>query len=306
IGVNLQPNNPQGLPDPAQLGTIRWVRLVYNVSFDPVDGTYGNLDVNAAYEHYHSAIERYANAGYRVMLVFNHQTYGEGQGWNWYEITPADWLKFTNKFALMAGQIAGQYAQDHLVDAYQIWQEPDSPQSAVSVSMPAASYADVLKESTLTIRAALQEANDDAVILTAGLISGPDQAANYLDTVLTTMGDVRPDGVAFHPYGRGAQPGPLASFGTIGESIRALQAVAPDLPLWITEWGVAQPPDSVEGEAVADYAWDVIENLQTDYAGQVEAAIWFAWADSGFDAYGVVDENGTPREPLYSVLATWN
>jgi len=80
-------------PDPARLNNIHWVRVGYDVSMER-----GSTDVDAAYRLYKPAIERYAQAGKKVMLVLTHETFGEGAGYVWPQMDSGKWRELTNKF----------------------------------------------------------------------------------------------------------------------------------------------------------------------------------------------------------------
>lgn len=296
-GVNLDLNHPLGRPAPARLGNIGWVRFVYNVSYNPQNNTYGSTDLNRAYSRYRPFIEQYARAGYKVILVLTHQTYGEGAGFEWGVMDSAQWRLLTGRFAQMAREIAGQYAGQDLVYAYQIWNEQDAaPGSNASVPMPAGNYAFLLSESLNAIRAVDLRAR----LLTGGHMSGPWAGANYVRTVLRALPPgVLPDGIAIHPYGRGATPGlPYAPFGHIDDELTSYRDVLPGKPLWITEWGVLDQPQA-PAQDISRYAVDMVNHVRTRHPGRVAAMAWFAWAQGMHNGYGLVGTNDEPRQPLY-------
>lgn len=305
FGVNISLNSTASIPESSQLGELGWVRLIYDVSYNPTENTFGNINLDEPYQHYQPILKSYSDAGYKVMLVFTHQIYGEGAGYNW-----ADWQnldtdthgRFIDNFAYVAGQIAEQYAGQGIVDAYQIWQEQDSPPNAVAaIPLPAADYANLLTQSILAIRAA----DPTVTVITGGHVSGPASGAQYARTTLANMpADVRPDGIALHPYGRGTEAGLYADFGLVDEEIEAYRSIMPDKPVWITEWGVLdrQQDDAFD---VALYADDVIQHLSATYSSnQLVAAIWFPWAMGTSNGYGLVDQNNQPIEPLYTMFLT--
>lgn len=297
-GVNLDYTHSLGRPAPERLGRLGWVRFPYNVSYDPSNGTFGNTNLTAAYSRYRPFIERYARAGLKVVLVLTHQTYGEGQGYVWPQMTESRWRELTARFAEMAGVIARQYAGTGLVAAYQVWNEQDGlAEAQTSVAMPAGTYAYLLGETIRAIRAA----DPLTPIITGGHTGGPSRGAAYARQVLAAMAPgLRPDGVACHPYGRGPQPGPpYASFGHIDEEVQAFLNVLPGRRLWITEWGVLGRPNDPP-EAVAAYAVEMLNHLVRRWPGQIQTAIWYAWAQGMHDSYGLVGPDDRPRQPLYS------
>ncbi|RMF82212.1 MAG: hypothetical protein D6737_02685 [Chloroflexi bacterium] len=289
VGVNLDVRHPLGTPDPSRLGKIGWVRFGYDVSH----GT-GSTDIGAAFDKYAPILDKYAKAGVKVMLVCTHQTFGEGQGYNWEQMDSAKWRDLSDKFADVMGRIAMQYVGQGLVHAYQIWNEQDAHSGArASVPLPADEYSYMLSKTIPAIRAV----DRDVKIITGGHASGPGTGAAYANKAISAMPHgIRPDGVAFHPYGRGdlkSDP-KYRHFGNIDESVNAYAAVMPGKPVWITEWGVldapTEPPD-----AIAKYATEFITRLKTVHAGKVAAAMWFAWGQGMDNGYGLVDENDQPR-----------
>ena len=296
-GVNIDLMHPLGRPTPPRLGRAGWVRLPYNVSFNPSNGTHGNTDINQAYARYRPFIESYARAGYKVIVVFTHQTFGEGAGYVWPRMTSGEWRQLTERFAQMVRGIASQYAGSGLIEAYQIWNEQDAPQGAsASVSMPPGNYAYLLSESIRAIRSV----DSRTRIITGGHTGGPGNGSNYARQTISAMPPgILPDGVACHPYGRGTVMNtPYTIFGHIDEELRAYGAVLPGRPLWITEFGVLDRPNDPP-TAISDYATGFMNHLKLNYAGQVAAAVWYAWAQSMDNGYGLVGTNDQPRQPLY-------
>jgi hypothetical protein len=300
-GVNLDLFHPLGHPQPSRLKGVGWVRFLYNVSYNPANNTYGNTDINAVYNRYKPVLEQYARAGVKVLLVLTHQTYGEGRDeyWPWRAMTTDKWRDLSKKYADMLNRIARQYAGQNIVHAYQIWNEQDTPPELAfaAVPVPAADYGRMLAEAVPAIRSA--DAN--ATIITGGHLTGPPQGAKYARTALAQMpAGVRPDGIAFHAYGRGAPRADkrYAPFGTVGEAVRIYSQVLPGAPVWITEWGVLDLP-SDPPEAIAKYATAFVKDLKNNYGDKVGAAIWYAWAQGMHNGYGLVGENDQPRPTLY-------
>ena len=300
-GVNLDLFHPLGHPPPSRLKGIGWVRFLYNVSYNPDNNTYGSTDINAAYSRYRPVLEQYARAGIKVLLVLTHQTYGEGRDeyWPWRAMTSAKWSDLSKKYADMLHRIARQYAGQNIVHAYQIWNEQDTPPelAVAAVPIPAADYGRMLAEAVPAIRSA----DPNATIITGGHLTGPPQGARYARTALAQMPDgVRPDGIAFHAYGRGAPRADkrYAPFGTVGEAVRIYSQVIPGKPVWITEWGALDLPNDPT-DAIAKYASAFVKDLKNNYGDKVAAAIWYAWAQGMHNGYGLVAENDQPRQPLY-------
>lgn len=293
VGVNLDVYHPRGRPNPSHLGDLGWLRFGYNVS-----NFKGSQDIEAALQRYLPLMEAYRRAGYRIVFTTSHQTYGEGrsQFWPWPQMTDAKWDKLIKRFAAMMHDIARQWAGRDLVSAWQIWNEQDVPLGSKSaVPMSARNYTRMFDQ----VHRAIRSADSQVQILTGGFASGPGWGSRYARQLAQDLpADIEPDGIAFHPYGRGVNGHPIyAPFGHIDELVWAYNAVLPRKPLWITEWGVLdRGHDSVHD--VAEYASSFIRHLKANYAGKIAAIIWYAWAEGMHNGYGIVDVNNRPRPPL--------
>ena len=293
VGVNLDVFHDTGKPDASKLGELGWVRFGYNVS-----NFKGSEDIDAALQKYLPLVESYREAGYRVAFTTSHQVYGEAksQFWPWSQMTDVKWEQLTNRFSEMMGDIAAQWAQRDLVSAWQIWNEQDAPVGAVaSVPMSAENYAKMFAK----VHQAIRSADSDVNIITGGFTGGPGRGATYARQLMRDLpDDIVPDGIAFHPYGRGLNDQPkYAIWGHIDESVWAYSAVLPQKPLWMTEWGVLdRPHDDINH--ITKYATDMIRHLKVNYPGKFAALIWYAWAEGMHNGYGIVDRQGNARPPL--------
>ncbi|NOG50101.1 MAG: hypothetical protein HND48_12200 [Chloroflexi bacterium] len=101
------------------------MRLLYNLSYNPDNGTYGNNDLAATFNRYLPVLQQYATSGNKIILIFNHQTYGEARGYVWGQMSPAQWDDLIASFVFYVRQIAQQFASLNLIYAYQIWNEQD-------------------------------------------------------------------------------------------------------------------------------------------------------------------------------------
>lgn len=292
VGVNLDVLHRRGTPPPRRLGGIGWLRFGYNVS-----NRRGSENITAALQRYLPYVQACREAGYRIIFTTSHQTYGEGKDefWPWSQMTPAKWRRLRQRFADMMGRIASQWAGRDLVAAWQIWNEPDSLSGVASVTMPPQEYGVMFGEVYQAIRAA----DSDARIITAGFNSGPVKGSVYARRMLEALpAGIQPDGIAFHPYGRGVSGHPqYAFFGHIDESVWAYSAILPEKPLWITEFGVLDRPKDSPSQ-IARYATEMIRYLKTQYPGRIATMIWYAWAQGMHNGYGIVDTVGRDRPPL--------
>jgi hypothetical protein len=299
-GMNLDMNNRLGHPSPDRLKGIGWIRVKFNVSYNPDNKTYGNTDVNAAFNRMKPFLEPYVKAGIKVLVVFTHQLYGEGAGYNWQQMDTGRWNDLIPKYADFAKRAAALLSNAGLVHAYQIWNEQDTPPAVAraAVPVPAAVYGNMLTQAIRAIRSV----DTKTPIITGGHASGPDSASVYMRTALANMpSDVRPDGIASHPYGRGPAGNPFSNFGTLEEDIQKFSAILPGKPVWITEWGVLDRQGNLSVvNGVTDYASGFVNIIKSKFPNKVAAAIWYAWADGMDNGYGLVDTNDQPKSPLYS------
>jgi hypothetical protein len=145
---------------------------------------------------------------------------------------------------------------------------------------------------------AIRSSDSNVRILTGGFTGGPGNGAAYAQQVVNNLpSNVRPDGIAFHPYGRGVEGSIYAPFGHIDDSIQAYSKVMPTKPLWITEWGILDRPND-SNAAITNYASTFINHLKSRYPGKIATLCWYAWAQGMHNGYGIVDSNGNPRNPL--------
>ena len=310
-GINLDVNNPHGRPDPERLGQIGWVRLNYNVSYDPRNRSYGNRDLEAAYERHFPIFERYVRAGAKLIVIFTHQLYGEGANYYWPDManpsagSTSRWTAFTPHFAEMAGRAAAQLASSGIVSAYQIWNEQDTfpAHARAAVPIPAYDYAQLFATTHQAIRAA----DARAQILTGGHITGAGAGANYARKTRDALPPgIRPDGLAIHAYGLGIgrEHSPYSIWGNLSDAIQSFDTVYGDLPLYITEWGVLDRQYFDETEAVTTYARQFMSVVEANRE-RVAAACWYGWGHGMDNGYGLVDFGGQPNQPLYEYFSNF-
>lgn len=294
LGVNLDAFHPLGTPEASRLGDLGWVRLNYNVS-----AGVGSQDIHAAFRRYAPLAERYVQAGYRVLFVITHQTYGEAQPDflpSWEAMNEVKWSLLIQRLSAMMRRIARQWAGRGLVHAWQVWNEQDA-QLGVSTSVPMA--AQTYREMLRQVVPAIRSEDPHPYIITGGHISGATAGPKYAQTAISGLSSsARPDGVAFHPYGLGTNlESSFAPFGHIDEAMEPYLAVLPNSPVWITEWGVLDRPNEAP-HVIANYATNFISYLKARYGENLAALIWFAWAQGMHNGYGIVDSSGQPRPPL--------
>lgn len=296
-GMNLDLRHVRGGPAADRVRGLGWLRLPYKST-----PSQGFASLNDSHAFYQPRLEAYARAGFKIMIILTHQTYGEGAGYFWprmYAEDRAKWREFVPQFVEVCRQIAARYAGRNIVNAYQIWNEQDTPFAFAQAAVPiqAEDYAYMLTESIKAIRTVDQQAK----IITGGHMSGPFTGGNYARATIAAMpAGIRPDGIACHSYGRGAPDSPerFKSFGLIDEDINRYGAILRSQPIWITEYGVLDHPEIPTSE-VAGYGVSFVRYLRSQYARRVAAAMWYAWADGMHNGYGLVNENDQPKQPLH-------
>lgn len=291
-GVNLDMLHPLGKPGAERLKGLGWVRFAYSVSMDR-----GSTDLDAAYNFYAPFIDRYSKAGLKIILVLTHQTYGEGQGYVWPNMDTNLWRQLTGRFADFARKIAARFVGKNQITAYQIWNEQDTPMNVAHAAVPMSpsDYGYLLTESIKAIRAV----DSQTPIITGGHVGGPGLGANYARAAIAAMSpNIRPDGIACHSYGRGPVESKYSPFGSIDEDVDAYSKIIAGAPVWITEWGVLDRPEDPAGD-VADYATGFVRRLKSLYSGKVISAVWYGWADTMHNGYGLVNRSDQPKQPLY-------
>ena len=298
-GINLDFLNPLGRPAPERMRGVGWLRLPYKAT-----PSQGFSTMEAAHAFYEPLLNRYLAAGFKLIIILTHQTWGEGAGYNFSAMYREDrgrWDDYIPRFVEAVRSVARRYAGRGFV--YQIWNEQDTPFGATysAISMLPEDYARLLTEAIRAIRAH----DPSARVITGGHMSGPWSGSDYARATLRAMpADVRPDGLAAHSYGRGApnsSAGRYAPFGPIDPDITLYERVLPGAPVWITEFGVLDL-EHEPADQVGQYAFDFIRYLKANYRPRVAAAVWYAWADGMHNGYGLVDRNDRPKQPLLQMF----
>ncbi|MFP4323380.1 MAG: hypothetical protein ACLFTK_13080 [Anaerolineales bacterium] len=294
-GLNIDPTSRQGYPNIApEMAGAGWVRFVLAAS--PVHFP----SLQAAFAFYDDVIAAYRARGVNILLVLNHQTYGELGGYDFTTMGAADWAAYTDRFAGVVGQVAARYADQ--VAAYQIWNEVDSDfENPAAISVPAPTYAALLQRSAAAIRARAPQ----STVLMSGLL---DPSGNYLRAVHNALGGQLPvDAVAIHPYGFGApdEPSVFAPYGDVGRMLNAYARALPGMPLWVTEVGAGGDNAPTRWAEAAAYMRTLYEDIRANHAAQVAVIIWYAWSDAmhaEMRLNGLVTANQAPKSPIYETF----
>lgn len=270
-GMNINPD-AHGR-DIEQLRGLGWVRLVYKA-----DARQRSVD-KAFTEQYQSLLQAYTSAGINCLLILNQETVWGNTPW--YGGQHEDWKRYADSLAQAGKRIAELCHPFTTQIAYQIWNEEDSPpENPSAIGIPPHYFALVLERTA----AAIRQVTSKSRIVIGGLNSGPENAVTYVRQVQAKLSGRLPvDALAYHPYGRYVHTDPFYNkqFGTLQTSLHVFKRAFPQLPLWITEIGVAadDPIGPENYEKIALYMREFVQELSANHTQYVPVLIWFAWSD---------------------------
>ena len=282
-GLNVDPRNPHGNPIPGELRSlgVRTVRFIFK------DPTLGNRPDPDILHFYRWQVETLAEAGIDSLLVLNDETYPHPPPAS----APVEaWRTYSDHLAGRAAEIAKALAAWR--PSFQVWSDPDltSPQRSEKSGLSPATYGHLLQATYQAIKAG----DTGLKVITAGLVSG--QTDWLVEVIQSLGGDLPADAVALHPYGQRPGPDwPTSDWGTgyVGDLFAACQHIT-KLPLWITEIGV----DTLDDEFQATYLRRFYDTVTEQFAGDVQRAFWFCYADGMAYPLGLVTHSGQPK-PAY-------
>ena len=164
------------------------------------------------------------------------------------------------------------------------------------------------------VAAAIRQNSPDALIVFNGMAETTEKIIHYWQTCKNALNGTWPvDALAIHPYTfvateAGAPFDWANKRNFLRDALARYQATFPDMPIWITEMGVAV--DNRDKAAVstdhayreiAKYIKDVYQQVNAHHAAQVPVLIWFAWSDNMRNA-GMVKSDGTPKPHLFEAF----
>ncbi len=297
VGMNIDPILPHSNPHKSgDFKGLNWVRFVYKIAAHP-DPRRRNL--RAAFGVYDETVRDYQRQGIGSIIVLNQETVWGGAPW----AGDGDWRTYSANLAQVAGQIARHYARYENSIAYEIWHKEDMTGDPAAIHVPAEGYDRLLQK----VSDAIRKAAPKAQILVGGLVTNEETAAAYLAGVREKLGGILPvDGIAVHPYGRWGTRAPFnwgEMFRPIGDLVRRYRRDFPEIPLWITEVGVAgsDPIDAAFWPEIAEYMADLFQHVNERHTDEIPVVVWYAWSDLMNQA-GVVDVGGRPKGRLYDTF----
>ena len=246
-GMNIDPANPGGSPSAEALKGVGWVRIEYK------DCSTESLPLVST-SLYKPILQVYKAAGIKTLVILDYASFPSAS---------TDVNGFAERTAYINSSLGG------LIDAYEIWNEPDIDQGG---NLSAQQFANIVNAVAPTLQG--------KTVLLGGLASGnPGYASSTLAFITASF-----TGFSVHPYGKTASG--MASL------VNAYRSASGGKPVWITEIGSNNPNNAV----TANY-------LTSIYAGGVPAdvIIWFAWSDAMVPAFGIVDASQSPK-PQYKAF----
>lgn len=266
------------------LGRFKHVRINYDVSQDRGDTNIETIHASL----YKPALDALRSRGVKALFVGTHELYGEGQGFNWEQMSDADWQRFTDGYVEMCRRWAQLCKGSSVV--YQIMNEQDSQEPRASVIVPPPVYGQLFNRAYDAIKAI----DTTASVITGGYNSGSGRGTQqYREAKIT-----RTDGVAFHPYGLTAN-GDFDVFGAFKPQLDQWATLGQ--PLWVSEYGVLGHNNDASSNRVANW----IIAMRGTMRGRVAGECYFSWHIQDappYDSFGVVDQAGNVRQPVYNAL----
>ena len=282
VGVNIDPRNPVSDVPISTLRPLHYVRFAYDSR---------QQDVESQFNFYDRILNDCAVSGITPVIVLNHQTWGEGRGFNWDQMHNDinAWRSFSARWLHAISKIVERYSQRSIV--WQIWNEGDSASEA-AVGIPAEGYAYMLDIALMRIR----QLNPQSVVISQGHVSG---RSDYWKTVIHHSNSANLlNGLALHPYGiSGKHNGAFGVHGNLPDLVNGWRRIT-SLPIWFTEFGLCGGNAPMLPEStVAQYA---AEFLNACAELGVKTAIWYGYATGMHSCRGALHHG--MRGDLWNVL----
>lgn len=287
FGLNIDPNNPRGNPEPAELQELG-VEIVRYTFYDPSGGD--QVD-SAKVRFYSDKADAYRRVGINSLVILTYDTYPGRPDVN---ASDQEWNSYLDRFARRSGQIAQRLASWQ--PTYQIWNEPDHP---VQGNYNPALREEVFGRMLRRTRDAIKAADPRATVISGGLAMGN---PSWLSRVINSLGgDLPVDAIAFHPYGQRPDrnwPRPDWGFGYVGDLLNKYYQAGLRKPVWISEMGVKQEELEHNPEKVAEFLNRYYRTITSQYRDKVPELIWFCYSDGMVPPFGLTEANGA-RKPAY-------
>lgn len=299
-GVNIDPRNPTSIiTDYSTVKPLHSVRYVFDVSMER-----GSTNLADAYALYDPILSGFAECGIVQIIVLNHETWGEGRGFNWEHMDLSMWQSYAEGLSKMAARIAQHVYWELGVSPSQIvWQignEHDAlPGTFTSVPMPAQAYAYLLD----AVAGALRGVSSVARIISHGHCRSPQEIVKYWSDVKRTSALAKTiEGVGYHPY---TYSGNTISkrwgwSGTIATAVNKVLGVLDEKQeVWLTEFG-PQDENATPTE-VAPFIADFFAGSEAIF--RVSHIVYFAWGKQDRNT-AVVDASGKKRAKIWDAMTS--
>lgn len=314
-GMNIDHANTSADADVSRLkeADVQWVRIEFNHS--------------KTFNFYRTRIEDYHNNGIQVLMVVTFKSlpgFEEGIG-----PVGISWDDYLTNFDAKLDQLLCEFGSGNKVDAWEIWNEPDT----TKWNVPPAKYAEMLRKAKDNIRT---HPRGGKPIVLGGLVTG--LGPHYLQNVITHLNgqDLPVDVVGVHPYCRLAssphpfdlsktrmqehepEVNPLCTDSsswnfTIAQELQSFRDkmnAAPNVqtkPLWITEIGTPIKNTTDAQILQGDYLAAIYKQAAT----QQMKVFWFAWSDAmgttnETRSFGIVDINGGNKCAFFAHKSPWH
>lgn len=228
MNVNLQLGGAAA-PNPSVFVGQKFVRVHMDVSMEV-----GNTNLGPFFTKYDPYINGLIAAGVIPILLFTHETWGEGQGFNYtldmyQNPNHPEWTRYIDGNTNMIQQIAQHYAGLNVY--FQIGNEPDANHGAESsIPMLPQVYGRLVRVAYDKIKAV--KAN--AILISAGFMQGAGAVVQYYQAAQI---GAYVNYVACHPYGQTPRSHPdFFVWGWIDEYMSLVNAIPK--PKIITEIGI--------------------------------------------------------------------
>ena len=170
-----------------------------------------------------------------------------------------------------------------------------------SVAVPESSFGLVMVAAYENIK----QNDSRAAVALGGLVGGADRAAQYVRTVVNSQavrafreragaGKFPFDAIGVHPYLKYAgnrlppwvDPNNAAGWGFIGDTLAVYARLLPQVPLWVTECGIAQYTPEWWAE-IANFMRSFVKHFQDRRDNRFPVLLWFGYSDGGGKRLGL-------------------
>lgn len=266
------------------------------------------LDANTVANLYSNWLQYYVGSGKTVLLIINQETFDNYDAAPpWVPNAQMTWNQYAENWSNFAVEIISKLKPEvfKMIEAVQVWNEPDAEIPHSSVKLEPAQYAILHATLEKKVRAAFPGIK----IVTAGFCSGAGSQVAYYKAAQKAV-PFNPDFFATHPYGAylGKRPEIPGDWGTVIQNhINTIASLK--LPIWITEWTAYtddnKPLEFKYEEAAAEY----IKSMKKYFYNRpdIYAETYFAWSDSMRNAGIVIDnQKQNRRKKMYEIFLTDN